>query len=76
MEFSLDRLRAGQCAIVVGINVPPDLACQLKAYGLAPNARVCCRYRSRDGKVQSLSCRGGILALRLTDSKRIWVRKE
>lgn len=76
MEFSLDALRPGQCAVVVRLDVDSTLEDRLKSFGMVPNTIVCCCYHSPDGSVASFSCRGGIIAIRTKDLRRIWGRRE
>ncbi len=71
MEITLDHLRLGQQAIVTYIEAEESLKCRLNAYGMIPGTVVRCRYRSPDGSVTSLDCRGGVIALRTADLKRI-----
>lgn len=71
MEITLDRLRLGQSAIVTHIKEDTALACRLRAYGMIPGTTVSCRYRTPDGSVTSLDCRGGVIALRTGDMKNI-----
>ena len=72
MEFSLDCLRPEQRAVVTRLEVGSALRCRLKAFGLIPNTRVLCCYRSPDGSVMSLECRGCVIAMRVKDLKHIW----
>ncbi len=76
MEFSLDHLRPGRCAVITRMDVESTLNARLKSFGMVPNTIVCCQYCSPDGSVASLSCRGGVIAIRTKDLKRIWGRRE
>ena len=74
MEFSLDHLRPEQRAVVTRLEVAPVLRYRLKAFGLIPNTRVLCCYRSPDGSVMSLECRGCVIAMRAKDLQNVWGR--
>ena len=71
MEITLDRLGLGQSAIVTCVGEDTALASRLRDYGMIPGTTVCCRYRTPDGSVTSLDCRGGVIALRTRDMKSI-----
>lgn len=74
MDITLDKLRPGQQVIVTDLGEDMYLKQRLMAYGMIPGTAVCCRYRTPDGSVTSLDCRGSVIALRTADMKRIWGR--
>ena len=74
MDITLDRLRPGQQAVVTDLGEDAYLKERLMVYGMVPGTTVFCRYRSPDGSVTSLECRGSVIALRTADMKRIWGR--
>jgi len=74
METGLDCVRPGVAAVVTQVNVDPVLGQRLKAFGLVPGTRVCCRYRCPWGHVTALELRGSVLALRTKDLRKIRVR--
>lgn len=74
METGLDRVRPGGVAVVTQVNVDPVLKHRLKAFGLVPGTKVCCRYRCPWGHVTALELRGSVLALRTKDLRKIRVR--
>ena len=74
MDITLDRLRPGQQAVVTDFGEDVFLRQRLMAYGMIPGTTVSCRYRSPDGSVTSLECRGSVIALRTADLRRIWGR--
>ena len=74
MDITLDRLRPGQQAVVTDLGEDAYLKERLMVYGMVPGTTVSCRYRSPDGSVTSLECRGSVIALRTADLKRIWGR--
>lgn len=76
MDITLDRLRPGQWAVVTELGEDTYLKERLTAYGMVPGTMVECRYRTPDGSVTSLECRGSVIALRTVDMKRIWGRVE
>jgi len=74
METGLDCVRPGVVAVVTQVNGDPVLKQRLKAFGLVPGTRVCCRYRCPWGHVTALELRGSVLALRTKDLRKIRVR--
>ena len=74
MDITLDQLRPGQQAVVTDLGEDAYLKERLMVYGMVPGTTVGCRYRSPDGSVTSLECRGSVIALRTADMKRIWGR--
>lgn len=76
MNMTLDQLRPGQQAVITDLSEDMYLKQRLMAYGMTPGTTVCCRYKSPDGSVTSLECRGSVIALRTGDMKRIWGRWE
>ena len=71
MDRTLDCLAVGQTAVVTCVGGNSALRCRLRDYGLIPGTQVRCRYRSPDGSVTSLECRGGVIAMRTRDMKNI-----
>ncbi len=74
METGLDRVRLGEVAVVTQVNTEPELRQRLKAFGLVPGTKVCCRYRCPWGHVTAIELRGSVLALRTDDLRKIRVR--
>ena len=74
METGLDCVRPGTVAVVTQINTTPELRHRLKAFGLVPGTKVCCRYRCPWGHVTAIELRGSVLALRTEDLRKIRVR--
>ena len=74
METGLDRVRPGAMAVVTQVNTAPELQQRLKAFGLVPGTKVCCRYRCPWGHVTAIELRGSVLALRTNDLRKIRVR--
>ena len=71
MDRTLDCLPVGKAAVVVCVGGNSALRSRLRDYGLVDGTKVDCRYRSPDGSVTSLGCRGGVIALRTRDLKNI-----
>lgn len=71
MDRTLDCLAVGQTTVVTYVGGNSALRCRLRDYGLIPGTQVRCRYRSPDGSVTSLECRGGVIAIRTRDMKNI-----
>lgn len=71
MDRTLDCLAVGQKALVTGVCGTAALCMRLKDYGLIPGTQICCRYRSPDGSVTSVECRGSVIAIRTKDMKNI-----
>lgn len=74
MEISLDRLRPGGEAVVIGMDVSEEYRRRLRDFGLVPGTKVRCGYRSPGGQVTALCVRGAMVALRTRDLQRIRVR--
>lgn len=74
METGLDRVGPGAVAVVTQVNTAPELRHRLKAFGLIPGTKVCCRYRCPWGHVTAIEFRGSVLALRTEDLRKIRVR--
>ena len=73
MEMFLDSARLGRWMTVVCIDGPELLRCRLRAYGIIPGTRVCCRYRTPCKRVTALEARSGVVALRTRDMQYIRV---
>ena len=71
MDRTLDRLAIGKTAVVTCVGGSSALCCRLQDYGLIPGTQVRCRYRSPDGSVTSLECRGSVIAMRTKDMENI-----
>lgn len=74
MQTTLDRVRPGMRAVVTEIDTPGPLTCRLRDFGMIPGTGVVCRYRSPEGRVTALECRGAVIALRTCDLAKIRVR--
>lgn len=74
MDTSLDCLRLGRTAVVTHIEVNAALGNRLRAFGLVPGTKVCCRYRSPCGSVTALEFRDTVVAMRTRDLCGIRVR--
>lgn len=73
MELYLDGLRLGRWATVIKIDASELLESRLRAYGVIPGTRICCRYRTPCGTVTALEARSGVIALRTRDMRCIRV---
>ena len=76
MEIGLGEMALGEMARVTKGDAEGMLGSRLKAFGLVPGTRVCCRYRAPGGKVTAVEFRGTTVALRARDLQRIRVYPE
>ena len=74
MLLSLDQLRTGVWANVIGIDTSRQLRQRLWEFGLVPGTRVRRRYASPGGDVVAIELRGSVLALRTRDLQKIRVQ--
>ena len=74
MQVSLDRLPMGIPAEVLQVSCSGGLTKRLHDFGLVPGTTVTSRYRSPDGGVTALECRGAVLALRTRDLRGVRVQ--
>ena len=74
METGLHCIRPGATAVVISVNTEPVLRRRLQAFGLVPGTKVRCCYRCPWGDLTALELRGGTLALRTDDLRKIRVR--
>ena len=73
MRGSLDKLPLKIPGTVVSMGCPEALRRRLEDFGLVPGTEVTMRYRSPDGGVAALECRGAVLAMRTRDLKGVGV---
>ena len=73
METVLSDLRLNRWGTVAKVDGPEVFQKRLRAYGIIPGTRVCCRYRTPCGTVTALEARSGVVALRTRDMGYIWV---
>lgn len=76
MQVTLDQLPVGVPAKVIKIRCHEALQRRLGDFGLIPGTQVIARFRSPDGGVTALECRGTVLAMRSRDLKGVEVRWE
>lgn len=73
METVLSGLRLNRWVTVTKVGGPEVFQNRLRAYGIIPGTRVCCRYRTPCGTVTALEARSGVVALRTRDMGYVWV---
>lgn len=76
MQVSLDKLPMGIPATVVHMGCSEALRKRLGDFGMIPGTLIMARYRSPDGGVTALECRGAVLAMRTRDLKGVRVQWE
>lgn len=76
MEMALDALRPGVWATIVQIGCAPALCRRLEDFALIPGTRVQCRWRAERSGLTALQLRHSVVALRLSDARRIRIRTE
>lgn len=73
MQISLDQLRIGREAVVIGVETAEEYRRRLRDFGLVPGTKVRCYYRGPGGHVTAIWVRGTVVALRTKDLRRIRV---
>lgn len=73
MDMALSDLGLDKWVTVVKVDGAEVLRNRLRAYGIVPGTRVCCRYRTPCGTVTALEARSGVVALRTGDMGSIRV---
>ena len=76
METTLDRLREGECARILRLDLRGAMRRRLLDFGMIEGTRVRCLRVSPSGDPVIYRVRGTMLALRRQDSRRIAVEVE